>query len=287
MFDAMRWSKMRWWVIGCVLILSVPNAWTAKTNDAESAGPKINWQKGPTTGRLGQVAEVKVPAGFMFADAADTKVLMEAMQNPLSGTELGFLSPTNMDWFIVFEFSAVGYVKDDEKDKLDANAVLESLRKGTEAGNKERKKRGWAELTITGWEIPPRYDNETHNLEWATRLESLGKPGVNYNTRILGRRGVMSATMVADPEVLAATVPVFKSLLKDYTYVGGERYAEDRQGDQIAKYGLTALMVGGAAAVAAKSGLLKGLWKIIVVAAVAIGAFIKKLMGKGDDSRRP
>jgi uncharacterized membrane-anchored protein len=232
------------------------------------------------------MAEIKVPEGYMFAGAADTKVLMEAMQNPLSGEELGFLSPTNMEWFIVFEFSEIGYVKDDEKDKLDADAVLESLRKGTEVGNKERKKRGWPELTITGWEIPPRYNSETHNLEWATRLASEGHANINYNTRLLGRRGVMRVTLVADPETLVTATPIFKSLLKEYSYVGGERYAEYRQGDKIAKYGLTALMVGGAAAVAAKSGLLKGLWKIIVVAAVAIGAFVKKLMGRGNDGPR-
>jgi hypothetical protein len=43
---------------------------------------------------------------------------------------------------------------------------------------------------------------------------------------------------------------------------------------------LTALVVGGATAVAAKSGLLKGLWKLIVAGVVGIGAFVKKILGR-------
>ncbi len=43
---------------------------------------------------------------------------------------------------------------------------------------------------------------------------------------------------------------------------------------------LTALVVGGATAVAAKSGLLKGLWKLIVAGAVGVAAFLKKIFGR-------
>ena len=87
----------------------------------------------------------------------------------------------------MFEFEDVGYVKDDEKDSLDANALLESIKQGTEAGNKERRKRGWATMTILGWETPPRYNETTHNLEWAIRGQSEGEPVINHNTRLLGR----------------------------------------------------------------------------------------------------
>ena len=61
----------------------------------------------------------------------------------------------------MFEFSDVGYVKDDEKDSLDANALLDSIKDSTLRGNQERMKRGWPTMTILGWETPPRY-NDTH-----------------------------------------------------------------------------------------------------------------------------
>jgi len=67
---------------------------------------------------------------------------------------------------------------------------------------------------------------------------------VNYNTRLLGRKGVMEVSLVVDPEKLSATMPAYQALLKDYDFKQGERYAEFRQGDKIAKYGLAALVTG-------------------------------------------
>jgi uncharacterized membrane-anchored protein len=115
----------------------------------------VKWQKGGTVGELGDIAQVKVPEGFVFADANDTRTIMEANQNPTSGREMGFVAPKDDNWFAVFEFSDVGYVKDDDKDSLDATALLDSIKAGTEAGNKERTRRGWATLTVVGWEQPP------------------------------------------------------------------------------------------------------------------------------------
>jgi uncharacterized membrane-anchored protein len=140
-------------------------------------------------------------------------MLMEAMQNPVSGKELGFVAPAKLDWFVVFEFDDVGYVRDDEKGSLDPDAMLQSMKAGTEAGNHERKRRGWPALNILGWEQKPHYNETTRNLEWAIKGESEGKPLINYNTRVLGRGGVMRVTLVTDPPQLATTLPMFKTVL--------------------------------------------------------------------------
>src|SRR5215216_1916325 len=140
-------------------------AWTTLYED-------VKWQKGLSVGDLGDKAQVKVPAGYVFADANDTRDIMEANQNPITGKEIGFVAPDGENWFAVFEFDDVGYVKDDEKDSLDANAMLESIKEGTAAGNEERRRRGWPTMTILGWETPPRYSEITHNLEWAVRAQT-------------------------------------------------------------------------------------------------------------------
>jgi len=44
-------------------------------------------------------------------------------------------------------------VKDNEK--IDADAILKTLKENTEASNAERKRRGWPELHVVGWSIPP------------------------------------------------------------------------------------------------------------------------------------
>lgn len=240
----------------------------------------VSWQKGPAVGDLGTAAQVKVPQGYVFANASDTRIIMEANHNPITGREMGFVAPAGEDWFAVFEFDEVGYVKDDEKHSLDATALLDSIKAGTEAGNKERVKRGWPTMTILGWETPPRYNDLTHNLEWAIRAQSAGAPVVNHNTRMLGRGGVMEVTLVTDPTVLAETLPKFKTMLEGFEFKQGHRYAEFRAGDKTAAYGLTGLIVGGGTAALVKTGAFKWLWKVLVAGAAGIAALVKKLFSR-------
>jgi uncharacterized membrane-anchored protein len=240
----------------------------------------VNWQKGPSVGDLGTTAQVKVPEGYLFVGAKDTRTIMEANHNPITGREMGFVAPAGEEWFAVFEFDDVGYVKDDEKDSLDANALLQSIKDGTAHGNEERIKRGWPTMTILGWQTPPRYNDITHNLEWAINAESAGAPVINHNTRVLGRGGVMEVTLVTDPTTLAETLPKFKAMLEGFQFRQGHKYAEFRAGDKTAAYGLTGLIVGGGAAVALKSGAFKGLWKIIAAGAAGVAALAKKLFSR-------
>jgi uncharacterized membrane-anchored protein len=263
-------------VFTCLLCLVGPTF--AQTGGAK--GPNSKLQSGPSVGSLGSEADVKVPKGYVFANASDTRRIMEAMQNPVSGEEMGLVAPENTDWFMIFEYEGIGYVKDDEKNSLDANAMLEAIKKGNEAGNEERRRKGWDTMTITGWEQAPRYNPATHNLEWAIRGASSDGAVVNWNTRLLGRNGVMKVTLVADPAEFAAAMTKCRSLLAGFTYKQGHRYTEFRQGDKIAQYGLTALVVGGAAAVAAKSGLFKVLGKFVIFIVIGIGAAIKGIFGR-------
>src|SRR5262245_4427169 len=265
-----------------VLFASIVSAAEPSSKEATKDAPanKINWQKGPSRGTLGNLAQIKIPEKYVFAGGEDTKQLMEAMQNPVTGQELGFLAPEKAPWFIVFEYDDTGYIRDDEKGSLDAVAMLASIKAGNEEGNKERAKRGWPTLEITGWEQQPRYDEKTHNLEWAIRGQSEGKPVVNFNTRILGRGGVMRVTLVTGPEEFTATLPQYKAALADFSYNSGHKYAEYRQGDKLATYGLSALVVGGATAAAVKSGAFKWLWKVGGLAVIAALGFLKKLFGR-------
>ncbi len=254
---------------------------------AASDRPAVKSVTGPAKVALGSVAKVEVPVGYTFFDGNATRALMKRFGEPTSGRELGLLSPTNESWSVIFEFDNTGYVKDDEKDKLDADKILDSIKRGTAAANKERESAGNSPLIIVGWEIPPRYDTNTHNLEWAIRATSDDRPILNYNTRLLGRKGVMEVVLVVDPDKLPETLPRFRDLLANYHFETGQTYAEYRAGDKVAKYGLAALVVGGAAVGAAKLGLLtwlvvffKKFAKLVIVAFVAVIASIKKFFGK-------
>jgi uncharacterized membrane-anchored protein len=260
----------------------------AAANPKEKVFNSIKWTSGPSTVKVGDQGEIKLTEGLKFTGPEGTRKMMELMQNPTDGSELGLLTNADLDWFVLFEFEDSGYVKDADKEKLDAKAMLDSIREGNEQSNKARAERGWAPIQIVGWHTAPFYNKETNNLEWCIKGSSEGHDIVNYNTRILGRSGVMSANLLVDPKDLDQRLIEVKQILGGFSYVSGKKYSEWRSGDKIAKYGLTALVVGGAVGAAAKLGFLAKiaaslgkLWKAIIVGLIAIGAGIKKFLFSG------
>lgn len=235
--------------------------------------PPVSWASGPLTVPLGAQAQLGLLEGQAFANAKDTQLLMEAMGNPTSGNEVGLVRPEaeDQDWILVFEHHPVGFVKDDEKDKIDKDAILKGISEGTEEGNKRRKERGIPGLHVTGWFEEPHYDPATHNLVWALRAkDDNGGEIVNYNMRILGREGYMSVTLVEEPAKLAESKRSIEGLMKGFSYNSGKRYAEFRSGDKLAEYGLVALIAGGTGAAAVKLGLFAALWKFIAKGGKAV-----------------
>lgn len=254
----------------------------------ENPASKLAWQFGPTDAMIGDKAQLVIPKGFAFLGSEDTKKYMEMLHNPPGDNEY-VLSPVDQSWFAVFKFDPIGYVKDDEA--LDAASVLESIKRGTEQSNEERRKRGWGTMTIAGWRFEPQYDKQAKLLEWAVlaKDDPSQQDIVNYNTRLLGRSGVMQVVLVSPPATLDSSVAMLKTTLTGYKYVAGEDYTEFKQGDHIAEFGLAALVAGGAAAIATKKGFftvilgfLAAAWKFVAIAVVGGLAWIKSLFSKKD-----
>jgi uncharacterized membrane-anchored protein len=233
--------------------------------------------QGPAKVKIGANAELQVPQGSLYGDAAYTKKWLEESGNLLTGREQGSLITQNAT--VIFEWEDSGYVKDDDKDKLDADAMLKSLREGQDEANEELKKLGRPELSIDRWQVKPHYDQASNNLEWGPVVKNKQNEHetVNYNVRVLGRRGTMAVTLLVDPSQLDTTLPWFRNAMKEFSFVKGEDYASWRDGDKVAEYGMAALITGGAVAVAAKSGLLAKLIKPILVGIAAMGAWLKNL----------
>ena len=249
--------------------------------------PGVKWTMGPGKGDLGN-ASIDVPAGFAFTGRDGTKKFLEATENPVGTTERGTMwkippQGTTNSWFVIFEYEDSGHIKDDDKDDIDADELLKSLQEGTESSNEERRQRGWSTIKVTGWHVKPQYDEGSHNVEWATKAvdEQTNSMSINYNVRILGKTGVTSAVLVAGEDELATATPEFKKTLGGFNYNAGDKYGDYKQGDKLAAYGIAGLVLGGAVAVAAKSGLLAKLIKPIILGIAAIGAGIAKMFKRG------
>jgi uncharacterized membrane-anchored protein len=244
----------------------------------------LDWVKGPATAPVEGDAKLAIPDKYLFLDAANTKKFLELQHNLGDGKEV-MVAPRDMHWMAYLEFSDAGYVKDDEK--IDAPALLKTLKDNTEKANSERQSRGWAPLHVVDWAIPPVYNTTTKRLEWATTLEEAGGRGVNFSTKILGRRGYTSVIMVTDPANLTRAEDDLDHVLGGYAFNSGETYSDWRSGDKVAEYGLAALIVGGAAVIAAKKGLFTVLlgfltvaWKFIAAAAFAAIAWLRSFFAK-------
>ena len=264
-------------VLSCSLVAFAP-VWAEDAPAVAQQDPQatfreqlrqLKWVKGPQRVELFGNSTLQVPEGYLFLNSEETDKFLTLTHN-LSGGKQYFLAPDNLRWEALFNFQSDGYVKDDEK--IDAVALLKSIKENTEDANKVRRERGWNEMAVDGWQTPPHYDTQSHHLEWAVNGKDLktNEGVVNFNTRILGRGGVMSAVLLTDPDNLSASIKEFDSAITSFGYVPGQRYAEYKPGDKLAKYGLAALVTGGAAAIAVKTGL----WKVILTALVAGWKFI-------------
>lgn len=268
-----------------LLCLSLPSFAQRDPEQTKRELESLAWQKGPTSGAIAGKAQIAVAENHVFLDDKNTRRFLELTGNPPRDGHYIY-APASLAWFAVFSYSDTGYVKDDEK--IEPDALLKSLKESDGPSNDERKKLGMSPIFTDGWQVAPHYDLESKRLEWGVRLKTgNGEPIVNYTARLLGRSGVMNAVLVSDPDSLAQDMAEFKTSLQRFEYVSGEKYSEFKQGDRVAEFGLAALILGGAAAVATKKGLwgaivafLAAFWKVIagvVLAGVAaLGSIFKR-----------
>ena len=250
----------------------VPPAEPAKA-EAEPAPPPLPWQFGPTPLELGHGVKVDLPEGYQFLGQPKAGELMAKMGNLYNDNLLGIVVPSaeDKDYFVTVRYDEEGYIKDDEK--LDGAEILASLREGEDAYNAERKKAGFPEIHADGWQEAPHYDRAHHHVVWGLIVRDSDGSSINYNTRVLGRKGYVSVNLVTDPEKLAADKPAAATLLAATSFANGARYEDfDATNDKVAEYGLTGLVLGGAGfglAKLAKVGLLAKFGKVILAALIA------------------
>lgn len=288
-----------------LLVWAAPNpSQNAEPSEAagEESGPVFHWQPGPQKVDLGHELTMDLPAEHLFLEKGEAAKLLEMNGSFYSENLLGVVAPQDekATWFVVLRYEDEGYIKDDEE--LDAKELLTAIKEGTEEANKERVERGFKPLQVSDWTEAPHYDRAQHELIWALNAISDNGTSVNYNTRMLGRRGYVSMNLVVDPAGLVAGKPEVARLLAGTQFNPGARYADFQEGnDKVAEFGLAGLVLGGAGVGAAKLvkvGLLAKFWKVIlsiliagkklvIVAFAGLAAFLKKLFGKKETEAPP
>ncbi|HEY2494578.1 MAG TPA: DUF2167 domain-containing protein [Paenibacillus sp.] len=259
-----RWKSLALtFIVLLWAVMSLPGPVNAAAEEEEVI---LNWVEG--SGQqvtLGDKAKLTLQTGLVYLNGEDTvKNKLDYGIQP-NNKEIGSVFPMdeNESWVVYFDYDDVGHVKDEEKNDIDADALLQSYVEGTEEANKEREPE--RQLFVDGWDVAPVYDENLHSLKWSLLAHDNNKETIiNYNVRLLTREGYVSAILVSDPAHLEADRKSFESMvLSNFSVNSGERYEDfDESTDKLAEYGLTGLIVGGAGLVVAKK---VGLIALIVV----------------------
>ncbi|RTQ50295.1 DUF2167 domain-containing protein [Hymenobacter gummosus] len=238
-----------------------------------------------------------VPAGMRYLDAAQSRhVLTRLWGNPESTTEglEGMVFPADKgpldekNWAFIVSFESMGYVKDDDAEEIDYTELLGDMQQEIKDANPDRKAAGFPTMELLGWAAAPHYDKAAHALHWAKKIQFEGSEGptLNYDVRILGRKGVLSLNAVANTDQLAVVQAQIPAVVKGTDFAQGQRYADFNPDiDEVAAYSLGGLVAGKVLAKVGAFALLAKFWKVLLgLLAAGFTAIRRFFTGRGSSS---
>lgn len=253
---------------------------------------ELQYQSGVITLAGGKV-KVALPPEFKYLDSANAKrVWVDVFGNPPNaGRSDGMIVPKDINfrtgegWLAELLWKEDGYVKDDDFAKLNFNDMLKELKEAAHRESEERVKGGYGKMELASWAEQPHYDRTTHKLYYAKLFDTDGsEQQLNYDIRVMGRHGVLEVSIATHKSEMQRVVEDAPKILSIVDFTEGNRYTDYKPGtDKVATYGIAGLIVGG---VLAKAGFFKVIFaaliaakKFVIIAIIAIGAWIKRLMG--------
>jgi uncharacterized membrane-anchored protein len=230
------------------------------------------------------VATIDVPKGFKFLDSAEARYVIEDIWgNPSGAGVLGLLFPENSGatddggYAFVVEYDPIGYVKDHDADKINYDDLLKELKKSSDEDNVERRKEGLFTMDLIGWAEKPFYDKEKKVLHWAKEFKVEGRQDntLNYDIRVLGRKGVLILEAVSGMSVLDSVNRNINTVLGMVSFNEGNKYSDfDSKTDHIAAWTIGGLVAGKILAKVGFFAVILKFLKFIVLGVVAAGGGI-------------
>lgn len=258
----------------------------------DSINNSFSFQEG--TIQLGQgIATLQVPDGFKYLDGIQSKrVLTELWGNPPEET-MGLLFPKNSEvmgddftYAIEITYSEDGYIDDEDAEDIDYDDLLKTMKEDTKEQNELRQQMGYGAIEMVGWASAPFYDSNTKKLHWAKELHFEGETEntLNYNIRILGRKGYLNMNAISYMEHLPLVQDNIDKVIASAEFTPGNRYSDFNPDlDEVAAYGVGGLIAGKILAKTGFFALILKFWKFIALGAVGLfGAFRKKIFGSGE-----
>nr|WP_315198620.1 DUF2167 domain-containing protein [uncultured Flavobacterium sp.] len=237
------------------------------------------------------IGKINIPKGFKYLNPVQAeRVLVELWGNPKGeNLTLGLLLPENQGvmsqngYVFNIQYDEIGHVEDDDADDINYDDLLTEMQKETVEENKERQKAGYEPVSIIGWAAKPFYDEDRKILHWAKEIK-FGTSTINtlnYNIRILGRKGVLVLNAIATENDLPLVQKDINKVLDIVQFNDGYKYEDfDSSVDDVAAWTIGGLVAGKVLAKVGFLAVIAKFGKLIILGLLGFfGAFKNKVKG--------
>ena len=208
--------------------------------------------RGPTRLRIGDLATLSLPFGYVFLDAEKARDLLDGEEGAPDEGNFGVILPSTRTptWMAYVDLIEQGHIKDDDAKALAPSTLLAGLANAAAAQNVERGRNGLAPLTVGDWIAAPKYLPSRHSLSSclsavdAAALDPQARL-VNCTSLLLGRHGAIEILVAGALPNLVSFEKEAAALSEKIAYdpdAAYERYVPGADDD--AGYGLVSLAGG-------------------------------------------
>jgi uncharacterized membrane-anchored protein len=221
---------------------------------------------------------VALPSGYAAVvgpEAQRLSFLMDALSD--DHVEAIVVNASNSDE-VVFNYFNDGFVNADDWGKVDAEAMLNSIKESTDQANLGRQKQKLDSIITDGWLQAPKFNPASNTAFWALSAHINSTRLVNAIALRLGRYGYEKLNWITNSERYKPAGGDLEAILGAHSFAPGASYTDHLEGDKLAGYGIASLVAVVAGAKIAKvigAGALILLAKkfgVVALAALA-GAF--------------
>jgi uncharacterized membrane-anchored protein len=283
-------------VLACTLMAAPlaadQGAYPQTEEEIQAAYDALQWRTGAGSHKLpASHAVIQLRDGqalLLGADAERYSWLVSGVEFP--GTE-AVLTYDSSDAAaeVYYEWRDEGYVDDSDWSDVDGEDLLAQYRDATEASNEERVANGFKPMQVVGWLEPPHYEQSTRTVTYALELKDEDANWVNAVALRLGRAGYTELTWVGSIDSFknaGGRPALLDEALASHAFEEGHRYADFKEGDKVAAYGVAGLVATalglkfGKGLIAAAIAFLIASKKIVIPVVLVLGAALVKFGGR-------
>ena len=233
---------------------------------------------------------ISIPSGYALVTGKDAVAVYTIEGETANECLEAFVCESdNFDNSVVFQNIKTGYISIDDWKEINPKELLEGIIQNTEEDNKERRKRGSAELHVIGWIQEPTLDQHTNTVYWAIEADSGDDENLVNSVAIrLGREGYEKITWITSRSSYVPFGGHLDTMLRAHSFDPGYRYNDFRTGDKLAGYGIATLVAATVGGKVMKAGgiavLLKKFGGLLFAGIAAVFYKFKNLFRRNKDA---